>query len=216
MNRSMDQEIRVFLLDDHPAVREGIALLLARYNMTVCGEAGSGQEAMQQLAGLVPDLLLLDLSLGDESGLDLIEDVKASGIKVLIYTMHDDPRQIRLALAAGADGYVTKREISSILYEAVHAIRAGQLYLSPVALASINNQGMPDKLGSLVERLSPRELAIFKQIGRGCSKSEIAETLEISTSTVETHYTRIIAKLECSGTREMRRRAILYRLPQQT
>lgn len=210
MHKDVTREIKVFLLDDHPAVREGIALLLARHRITVCGEAGSGQEALQQLRHLDPDLLLLDLSLGDESGLDLIEDVKACGIKVLIYTMHDDPQLIRVALTAGADGYVTKREISSILYEAVKAILSGQQYLSPVALESMSTRGIPDKQYTIMERLSPRERAIFRQIGSGAGKTEIAESLGISTSTVETHYTRIIAKLECSGTREMRRRAILY------
>jgi DNA-binding NarL/FixJ family response regulator len=210
MTETSFEGIRVFLLDDHPTVREGLALLLGHYGVTVCGEASCREEALRLLADSSADLLLLDLSLGEESGLDVIEELQAAGIKTLVYTMHDDFHHIRAALKAGVQGYVIKREMTATLKDAIRAVISGRQYLSPATSASLQSGGFEPDEQVVIERFSPRELEIFLKTGEGLSARDISEELLISISTIETYYSRIIAKLECSGVKEMRRRAILY------
>ena len=204
------QGIRVFLVDDHPAVREGLQILLSRYGITVCGESGNCSGAVAGIAAQQPDLALVDLSLGNESGLKLLKHLRPSGLKMLVYTMHDDARQIRAALAAGAHGYATKRELTDTLREAITAVLAGTSYLSPVAAAAFQAD-LSDDAADKILRLSPREFDIFRRVGNGDSAADIAAALLISISTIETNFARIIAKLELSGTKELRRLAISQR-----
>lgn len=202
--------IRIFLVDDHPAVREGLQILLSRYGITVCGEAGDCSGAVAGIAAQRPDLALVDLSLCNESGLELLKLLRPSGLKMLVYTMHDDARQIRAALSAGASGYVTKRELTETLREAIAAVLAGTSYLSPVAAAAFQ-VGLSDDTADKIQKLSPREFDIFRRIGNGDSATDISAALQISISTIETNFARIIAKLELSGTKELRRLAISHR-----
>ena len=104
MRENSFQGIKVFLVDDHPAVTEGLTILLARYGIVVCGEAGGLEEALKALTTVTPDLVLIDLSLGSDNGLDLITDLKSAGIKSLVYTMHDDAWHILAAFDAGVNG----------------------------------------------------------------------------------------------------------------
>lgn len=203
------QGVRVFLVDDHPAVREGLQFLLSRYGITVCGEAGGREETLQLLAGCLPDLVLVDLSLGNDSGLELLAELRSSGMRTLVYTMHDDARHIRTALTAGAGGYVTKGEMTDALREAITSIISGDTYLSPVAAAAVQTSTSDDET-SKIQKLSVRELEIFRLLGVGHSAAEIALELKITVSTVETNLSRIVAKLELSGTKELRRLAIRH------
>ncbi|MFH1139457.1 MAG: response regulator transcription factor [Pseudomonadota bacterium] len=210
MSENNLQGISVFLVDDHPAVTEGLTILLSRYGIVVRGQAGSREKALRALATVVPDLVLVDLSLGSDNGLDLIADLKSAGMKTLVYTMHDDAWHIRSALAAGANGYVTKREITDTLPDAIGAILAGQRFLSPGAAEALAAGDPAAEKQIAWDRLSAREREIFRGAGEGLSTVDIADELQISVSTVETNIARIISKLGLSGTKEMRRRAIQH------
>jgi two-component system, NarL family, invasion response regulator UvrY len=204
------RKIRIFILDDHPAVREGLANLLSRFGMTVCGEAGSCKETMQALLEVFPDLVLVDLSLGDESGLDIVPYLHAAGIKSLIYSMHDDAWNIRRSMNAGVNGYVTKREMADTLNEAIQQVLADQTYISPAAAEALQEQAFSGEDPALLEKLSHREHDVFRLAGEGCSTTEMADELHIAVSTVETNLARIIVKLGLPGTKELRRYAIQH------
>jgi DNA-binding NarL/FixJ family response regulator len=122
---------RIFLIDNHPSVRQGLKQLLAQESHVVCGEAGCGGEAFESIGSSGADLAFLDLSLGQESGLDLIPGLRALGIRVLVYSLREDADTIEKAFAAGAGGYVSKREMSEILLTAVADLLAGRRHLSP-------------------------------------------------------------------------------------
>ena len=205
------QGIRVFLVDDHPAVREGLSLLLAHKGVDICGEASCKDEALPLLATAAADIVLVDLSLGDESGITLLETLrkKDQAIKCLVYSMHDDAERIQAALAAGANGYVTKREVAATLLAAIAAILAGERYLSPVVEAALQ-QAVPDESRLIDELLSERERELFRKMGEGFSTADLAQYLDISPRTVETYYVRIMEKLGLVGVKEIRQKAIRF------
>ncbi|NVN91053.1 MAG: response regulator transcription factor [Desulfuromonadales bacterium] len=131
---------RIFLIDDHPAVRQGLRVLLSQEAHTVCGEAGNIAETMARIDSSNADMALLDLSLGDESGLDLIAGLRQRGIAVLVYSICEESAVIEMALNRGANGYVSKRETTDILLAAVTDIRAGKRHLSPRATMGLANR----------------------------------------------------------------------------
>ncbi len=122
---------RIFMIDDHPAVRQGLKLLLAQENYVVCGEAGSSAETFDQIGSSQADLALLDISLGEENGIDCIGELRRLGIAVLVYSMHEDGDTVRRALSAGAHGYVSKREEPNVLLAAMADVLAGKRTVSP-------------------------------------------------------------------------------------
>lgn len=205
------QGIRVFLVDDHPAVREGLSLLLAHKGVDICGEASCKDEALPLLATAAADIVLVDLSLGDESGITLLETLRKESfvIKCLVYSMHDDAERIQAALAVGANGYVTKREVAATLLAAIAAILAGERYLSPVVEAALQ-QAVPDESRLIDELLSERERELFRKMGEGFSTADLAQYLDISPRTVETYYVRIMEKLGLVGVKEIRQKAIRF------
>jgi DNA-binding NarL/FixJ family response regulator len=201
-------------VDDHPAVREGIALLLSQDGITVCAEAGSRAELEAALARAVPELALLDLSLGGESGLELIDMLVDRGIPVLIYSMHEDGAIVRRTLAAGARGYVTKREMHRVLTDAIREVGAGREYLGPRAAHALaaHLRGSGDGEGgaerSRLQDLSARERQVYRMLGEGATTSEIAAVMQVSTRTVESYCARVMDKLGVDGMRRLRRDAI--------
>lgn len=201
---TIDDGARILLIDDHPAVRQGLALLLAIDRYQVCGEAGSRAEMLAYLAGGDADLALLDLSLGKESGFDLIEELQRRSIPVLVYSFREDGATVSRALALGASGYVTKREVSSVLLAAVRGVLDGHLHLSPLA-----EQGLAARLiDPQAEReatLSERERQAVVLLGQGCGAQEIAAALAVSVRTVESYCTRACEKLGVNGMKELRR-----------
>lgn len=202
--------VQVFLVDDHPAVREGLSLLLASKGLVVCGEAGSIAEALALLAGVAPAVVLVDLTLGAENGIELIATLRGRSAKILVYSMHDDGERIAAAFGAGADGYVTKREMASTLLLAIATVLAGERYLSPVA-ETAQRQAASGAGRLVVERLSERERELFGKMGEGYSTADLAEQFAISASTVETYYGRIREKLNLTGAKELRLAAIRFR-----
>lgn len=199
---------RILVVEDHPLVRQGIRALLELEGLTVCGEADDCAGAATLLARTRPDLLLLDLSLGEGSALDLVRQLDGS-LPVLIYSMHEDWLHVRQALLAGADAYVTKRESSGILLAAVRTLLAGGLYTSPRASRAMDDLD-PDMDLEALERFSPQELTIFRLLGSGLGASTVAERLELSRKTVETYCGRMQIKMNLPGMRELRILALAF------
>lgn len=197
---------RILLVDDHPAVRQGLRILLATRNHHVDAEAESSTEALAVLDNKEVDVALLDLTLQDCSGLDLLPELEAHGVSAVIYTMHEDPDIISRAFRLGALGYVTKREEPETLFEAIDTVMRGKRYMSPCATQSYKEQqdeGVPPE-----DVFSDREREIFILMGKGVTNAELAETFEISPRTVETYFSRMVKKLEFKNLRELRKYAI--------
>ncbi len=202
--------IRLFMVDDHPAVRQGLRLLLEQEGIVICGEAGDTDAALEQIPAASPDLVMVDLSLGKESGLTLLRTLTSlvSGVPLLVYSMHEDAFHIEQAFSAGASGYVTKREISSVLTFAIGESLAGRRYASPRAKSVL--EAMPPHARG-AEPLSHRELQVYKFLGEGYTTAAIAEDLGVSRRTVDSYYARIQEKLGAHGMEELRRRAAAAR-----
>lgn len=203
--------MRIILVDDHPAVRQGLALLFTQAGHTISAEAESRTESLALLDASHADIAIVDLSLGDESGLDLMADLRERGIPVLTYSMHENFEAIERAFGAGANGYVSKREKSEVLLEAAQEILKGRRFISPRAAQSLAASVLPpqESLGEIC--LSERESQIMHMLGQGDSNAEIAESLAISVRTVESYCSRIIDKLGADGMKELRKLAIRNR-----
>ena len=200
------QPVQVLLVDDHPAVRQGLALLLAPEDIAVCGEAGGRADALACVEKRRPDLATVDLSLDGDDGLGLIADLHRRGLPVLVYSMHDDPRHVHASIAAGALGYVTKRELHGVLVHAIREVAAGRRFVSPRAAAALAESVESSARG--VEKLSPHEHKVYELLGQGADTSDIAAALGITTHTAESYYSRILVKLNLKGMYELRRQAI--------
>lgn len=207
-----ETKAQVFLIDDHAAVRQGLALVLEREAITICAQAESAEQAMLCLPDLQADLAVVDLSFAEGSGFELINALHAREIPVLVYSMHEDSEPIEHSFRAGASGYVSKREDFHILLAGVQQVLAGGRYVSPRTA-----QVLADKVVIISEaeqsgpRCSSRELQILALLGQGRGNSEIAETLALSVRTVETYCTRLCQKLALSGMKELRQFAIRNR-----
>lgn len=199
---------RIFLIDDHPAVRQGLNMLLTLESHIICGEAAGRSETFERIGASGADMALLDLSLGEESGLDCIAGLHEMGIAVLVYSMHDDAATIDRAFAAGAAGYVSKREEAVILLSAVADLLSGKRHVSPWAAQSLRDRALSSPEANRESLLSERERQILSLLGRGESKAVIADSCAISVRTVETYFNRIIDKFKLGGMQELRRYAI--------
>ncbi len=205
---SSSPRIRVVLVDDHPAVRQGLALLLAPEGIEVCAEAGGRAEALARVEERRPDLAIVDLSLDGEDGLALVADLHERAVPVLVYSMHDDARRVGSAFAAGALGYVTKRAFHRVLVQAIREVAAGRRFVSPGAAAALAEGLAGSRADDAVGKLSPHERKVYELLGRGEGAFEIAAALHISNHTVESYYARILVKLGMNGMQELRRHAI--------
>lgn len=200
----------MLLVDDHPAIREGLALLLAPEGITVCADASTSADALAYADTLHPDVALIDLSLGGEDGLALITELHARGMRLLVYSMHEDVGHVKGAFAAGAQGYVTKRELHQVLVDAIREVAAGGRFISPNAALAL--AGQPDELTiqEINRLLSDQECQVYRLIGQGDDIRMIAHTMSISPRTVESYCTRIQDKLSLAGMRALRHHAITY------
>jgi len=202
------EPIRVLLIDDHPAVRQGLALLLNAEGISVCAEADGRDEAVAHVKAQRPDLAIVDLSLDGEDGLGVISELQRHRVPALVYSMHHDALHVGGAFAAGALGYVTKREFDEVLLQGIREIAAGRRFASPKAAAALaeNLAAAPSADG--VGKLSAKERKVYELLGQGEGTFEIAAALRVSTHTVESYYERIKLKLGLNGMQELRRRAI--------
>lgn len=207
---------RVLLVDDHPVVRRGLAELIDQEpGFSVCGEAQNAQEALDAVAGLQPNLAIVDVSLQGTSGIELIKDLKIRypDMLVLVLSMHDETLYAERVLRAGARGYVMKEAATEKLMTAIRKVLSGQIYLSEKMAARALSKfvrGARDADGSPLERLSDRELQVFELIGRGRSTRQIAETLHLSVKTIESHREHIKEKLRLTTATELVQHAIQW------
>ncbi len=200
-----ETDIRILLVDDHPLVRDGLrARLEAAPRLRVVGEAGSGQEAIEQAGACRPDLVLMDVNMKGGSGIDatarLLEHYP--GIAVLILSMHDKPEYVTQAMAAGARGYVLKDAPGKDIVLAIDTVIGGGIYYSAALARQLSSPVAPDKL------LTTREQEVLKHIAAGQSNKQIARALELSVRTVETHRLNIKRKLGIEGQAELIRYAV--------
>ena len=208
---------RILLVDDHPLMRRGQADLINREpDFEVCGEAGTAREAMDAIAKLKPDLVLVDMALPDKDGLELIKDIQAlhPRLPVLAMSMQDESLYAARVLRAGGRGYVMKAEGPERLATAIRRILSGQVALSPRMSAKILESmvgGPAGKAGSGPEaKLTDRELEIMRLFGEGWSTDEIAGRLHLSPKTVDVHRAHIKEKLGLKTTPEFNRFAIRW------
>ncbi|PTY08321.1 DNA-binding response regulator [Opitutaceae bacterium EW11] len=197
----MSTKTRIFIVDDHPLLRRGLAELINREpDMVFIGEAEDSPSAMKAITQIKPDLVIVDISLKGYNGIELIKNIKAfdSKIQVLVLSMHDESVYAMRVLKAGAKAYVMKQEVVDKVMEAVRRIRAGKVFVSERVASRMLDQvvvGGDPAPDSPVDLLSDRELEIVNMIGSGLPTREIAAKLHISIKTVESHRARIKEKL---------------------
>ena len=205
---------RVFLVDDHPLVREWLTNLIHQQaDLAVCGEAESGPEAREAILALKPDVAIVDIALKDSSGIELIKDLKSCcpNVRVLVLSMHEEAHYVERSLRAGARGYIMKRETTRKVVSAIRQVLEGKLAVSEemaAAMASRFVEGKTLDALSPTEQLSDRELEVFEMLGQGRGTRQIAETLGVSIKTVQAYCGRIKEKLQLASATELLREAV--------
>jgi len=205
---------QVYLVDDHPIVRQGLIKLIEQEDgLEVCGEAGSVSAALPVIQEVAPDVILVDISLEDSNGLELIKQIDDLGLQIptLVLSMHDESLYAEHALKAGASGYVMKQAASNTLIQAIEKVLEGEIYVSKTMSSQMLKMAFRrrgEKQRSGTEALSLRELEVFELIGRGNSTREIAEQLNLSVKTIETYRAHIKDKLQLRSGTELMQRAI--------
>lgn len=206
---------RIFLVDDHPMLREGLVRLIEQQpGCEVCGEADTASEGMEAILRLSPDLVMTDISLPDKNGLELIKDLQAMrpGIPILVFSMHDEMLYAERVMRAGAKGYLMKGTMIESLAEAIHCVLSGGVYLSRRVSNHIlkNLSGSRPAGKSGLKSLTDRELEVFELIGAGKSNTQISDQLHISPKTVDAHRANIRSKLSLPDGPALVREAVLW------
>jgi DNA-binding NarL/FixJ family response regulator len=207
---------RVFLVDDHPLVREWLASMVAlEPDLEVCGQAEAAAAALVAVPQTRPDLMVVDLSLPRGSGLDLIKDMQTQfpAVRLLVLSMHDEASVAERAFRAGAHGYAVKRESGPRIIEGIRTVLEGKFYASPSLTAQLAGRmfgGAAHGGGSPEDLLSDREIEVFRQRGQGRSPKEIADRMGVSVKTIASYDARIKEKLGLSDAGELMREAVLW------
>jgi DNA-binding NarL/FixJ family response regulator len=210
----MPTEIKVFLVDDHPLVRQGLTDLISRHpDLKVCGEAEQEPQALELIGRVQPDVAIVDISLENGSGIELLKSIKAlyPAVKTLVLSMHDESLYAERALRAGARGYIMKREAAKKIIDGIRTVMAGQLCLSEKISTLMTEKfvvGRTDANVSPIEQLSNRELEVFDLIGRGLTTRQIADHLHVGFKTVQAYSARIKEKLKLANATELLREAL--------
>lgn len=209
---------RILIVDDHPAIREGLAVRIGdQTDLEVCGEAAGVDDALAKVKQLRPDLVIVDISLASGNGLDLVKQIKSrhAGVRMLVHSMYDESLYAERSLQAGAMGYVNKREAPDTMLMAIRQVLTDKIYLSPemterlLGRAAGRNANVEE---SPILRLSDRELEIFQLIGQGLTTGAIANQLHLSVHTIDTHREKIKAKLKLKNAAELARSAVQWTL----
>lgn len=206
---------KVLIVDDHPVVRLGLAEMINREtDLTVCGEAADVTDAMRKMEASHPDVVIIDISLEGESGIELIEHIRARwpSVKMLVSSAHDERVFAGRVLRAGAMGYLSKREALTKIVEALRQVLRGEVYLSPQMATVLLQRVAAGKSLDLdpIEALSNRELQVFEMIGQGLTTQEIARKLQVSPKTVESHREGVKMKLNLRNSAQLTRRAFQW------
>jgi len=215
-SETSESKTKIVIVDDHPIVRQGLAELINHEDdLVVCGQAEEAPEAMGVIKAVKPDMVIVDILLKETSGMELIKDIKARypNLAVLALSMHDESLYAERALRAGAKGYIMKAEATEKVIGAIRKILSGYIYLSePMAAKLIHKLvgGRTEVGASAIDRLSDRELEVFRLIGQGYGTRQIAEKLHLSIKTIETYRAHIKEKLNLADTAELLQYAIRW------
>ena len=201
---------RVLIVDDHPAVREALAMRIGRQSdLEVCGEAADMSEALRLVADTQPDVAVVDISLKTGCGIDLIKRIKDRNdtVRMLVWSMHSESLYAERALRAGALGYINKDQATDKIVEAIRRVLEGKVYLSDAMVETMLHRTVggerEEVTRSPLDALADRELEVFRLIGQGVKTAEIAERLHLSVKTIETYRDRIREKLDLSDGTEL-------------
>ncbi len=209
-----NQKHRILIVDDHPIFRHGLMQLLSQEDdLEVCGEAQDYHGALKAAAALKPDMIIVDITLKDMSGIDLIKEVHKidKGIPMLVISMHDESLYAERAFRAGARGYIMKQEASESVVQAIRQVLKGGLYASSKVTENILTrfiEGPKEPSASPLQALTDREIEVFQLIGEGLSISEIGHRLHLSVKTIGTYRERIKEKLNLKNATELLRHAL--------
>ena len=210
----MFQEHDVLLVDDHPLVRESLANLINNQpGLKVCAEASSVEEALDQLSLKTPNIAIIDLSLRDRSGLELIDVIRKAypQVAMIVLSMHEEKHYAERVIRAGARGYITKREGTKEIINAIHKVMQGGLALSPQTTVLFGRKYLQDKpAASRLETLSNRELEVFRLLGQGLDTRAIATRLDLSIKTVQSYCARMKEKLDLANATELLHEAVSF------
>lgn len=208
--------VKILVVDDHPAVREALMLRIHQHSdLTVCGQAEDTMEALRLYGECNPDVVVTDISLKRSDGIDLVKRIKARdpNARILVWSMHSERLYAERALHAGAMGYITKEQGTEQIITAIREVTAGHIYVSPVMREQLLWRAVDNDSSAYhtpTEKLSDRELEVFRLIGEGKKTRDISDQLHISVKTVETHRDRIKKKLQLKDGNELLRRAVLW------
>ncbi len=217
--QSRNGKRRILIVDDHPIVRQGLAQLIAHESdIEVCGDADSVTDALREADSLRPDLVVVDISLKDSHGMELITRLRENHreTKMLVWSMFDEMVFAERVLRAGAMGYINKQESVEKVVDAIRHVLRGEIYLSPrmtnhvLARLGRGESVQQDPINGLTDR----ELEVFEMIGQGTTTQQIARKLGLSPKTIETHREKIKAKLNLRNAAELSRRAVQWVLEQ--
>jgi len=209
-----NQKNRIFIVDDHPIVRKGLAQLINQEeDLVICGEADNAEAALEALKKVKPDLAIVDISLRGIDGFELTRLIRArfDNIPVLVISMHDEALFAERALRVGARGYIMKQEAIEKMMEAIRKVLRGELYVSERVSANIVKRfvdGKAEGVSSPEELLSDREMEVFQLIGQGFGTRQIADQLHVSVKTVETYRANIKEKLNLKNATELMKHAV--------
>jgi len=200
--------VRILIADDHAVVRSGLrALLSSHTELEFVGEAGDGIETMRLAETLQPDMILIDITMPPDNGIETAKRLKEKHpkINILFLTMHEDETLLHEALRAGASGYVIKRAEESEIIQAIHAAMRGDIYVHPAMTRALFDQPVATehRRGSSVEELTPREVDVLRLLVRGNTNRQIGELLDLSVRTVENHRANLMGKLGLSSRVEL-------------
>jgi len=214
-NRIGSRKKKLLIVDDHPIVRRGLADLLTReLDLDAREGVDNVAAALEMVAEFRPDLVVVDMSLNESSGIELIEKIKADfpDVKTLAWSMFDEKMFAERALRAGAVGYVNKKEPIDSMVHAVREVLKGNVYLSPQMTSRLLHRacGEPVANGDPIHRLTNRELEVFQMLGQGMTTKQIGRKLELSPKTIEAHRENIKAKLDLKNAAELNRRAVQW------
>lgn len=217
-NEGQRRSARIMVVDDHPIVRQGLSQLIgSEPGLEVCGEASDAAEALKLLAETKPDLIIVDISLNSGNGIELIKQIKVrdENVRMLVSSMHDESLFAERALRAGAMGYINKAETTDKVFDAIHQVLAGKIYLSDRMTDRMLCRAIGSEehmTGSPIDSLSDRELEVFELIGQGLTTRQIAAKLHLSPKTVETYRENIKSKLNLNNATELTRHAVQWTL----
>ena len=208
----MRDKAKIFIVDDHPIFRKGLKQLINEEpDLEVCGEAEDVNDARKKIAALKPDMAIIDLTLRDKSGLELLNDIHSKySMPTLVVSMHDESLYAERVLKAGSSGYIMKQEMTSSVITAIRHVLSGGIYASDTMVNRFLGR-LTDKTPDTsypLAMLTDRELEVFQLIGKGYSRKEIADILGVSTKTIGTYRENIKRKLKLKNSPELMKHAI--------